>query len=317
MIHEETLRNFVTLARKQSELGIFEIKRPLYGKLRGEVLSLMNCPSEKFKVLKQTSKCTKQVQVTNNNGTLWYVAVGSRLLQKQFEVTECHSPELGDIVAVEDIYGTEVFITQEDKTKVFEYISGHLNESETILSPQMVFLSLTQISSFYKSELYDEKFLETRRNYLFSGEVYSAIRTGITGAIFQKSRMDWEEAAAGKIDFAQTIGIETLREIIDGSWIMRLIKSILKVLGYMSAVHMLRLILIYIMRCNGKNCSKSALTCIRCQKHGEICEEYDDSSSENESYTEEQNVHLNLNLNNQIASFSSYTPPPPYFTENI
>ena len=147
--------------------------------------------------------------------------------------------------------------------------------------------------------------------------LHSWVRTGITGLIFQKWRLDRKEAAAGKIDFAQTIGIETLIEIIYGSWIKRLIKSIIKVLGYMSAVHMLRLILIYIMRCNGKNCSKSALTCIRCQKHGEICEEYDDSSSENESYTEDQNVHLNLNLNNQIASFSSYTPPPPYFYENI
>ena len=285
-VAESNLRNFLTLARKQNELGIFEIKRPLYGKLRGEVLSLMNCPSEKLKVMKHTSKCTKQIQVTNKNGTLWYVAIGSRLLQKQFEVTECHPPELGDIVAVEDIYGNEVFITQEEDTKVFQHISGHLNESETILSPKLIFLSLTQISSFYQSGLYDEKFLEKRRNYLFSGEVYSAIRTGITGAIFPKSRMDWEEAASGKIDFAQAIGINTLREIIDGSWIIRFIKSILEVLGYMSAVHMLRLILIYMTSCNVKDCSRSTLTCIRFPKNEVVCDEYDDSSSDNDSHTQ-------------------------------
>ena len=45
---ESNLRNFLTLARKQNELGIFEIKRPLYAKLRGEVLSLMNCPEKKM-----------------------------------------------------------------------------------------------------------------------------------------------------------------------------------------------------------------------------------------------------------------------------
>ena len=297
-VAESNLRNFLTLAQKQNELGIFEIKRPLYAKLRGEVLSLMNCPEESLAVIKDTERCTKQVQVMKN-GTFLYVAVGSRLLQKQFEVTECREHELADIVYVHDKNGTEFFITQEETITIFENITGHINESETILSPQMVFKSLTQVSSFYESGLYDPKFLQKRQTYLFSGEVYGSIRTGITSAIFPRSTMDWEEAAFGNIDIAGLIGVENLREMFWGNGFVRFIKTTLEILGYLSAVHMLRLILIYIIKMKMKRITRAALICISCRSD-KICQDngsdYDSSSSDSDKDTDEQDVEMSLNL---------------------
>ena len=180
---------------------------------------------------------------------------------------------------------------------------GHLNGSETILSPQLVFKSLTQVSSFYQSGLYDPKFLEKRQTFLFSGEVYSAIRTGITTAIFPGSTMDWEQAAIGNIDIAHAIGIETLREMFWGNGFVRFIKTVLEILGYLSAVHMLRLILIFIIKLKMKRITRSALICITCME-----DNYKDNESDLDSCSETDTDELNVELTHY-----SYSPPPPYF----
>ena len=110
--------------------------------------------------------------------------------------------------------------------------------------------------------------------------------------------MDWEQAAIGNIDIAQAIGIETLREMFWGNGFVRFIKTVLEILGYLSAVHMLRLILIFIIKLKMKRITRSALICIN-DKDNER-----DLDSCSETDTDELNVEL---------THYSYSPPPPYF----
>lgn len=128
--------------------------------------------------------------------------------------------------------------------------------------------------------------------------------------------MDWEEAAFGNIDIAGLIGVENLREMFWGNGFVRFIKTTLEILGYLSAVHMLRLILIYIIKMKMKRITRAALICISCRSD-KICQDngsdYDSSSSDSDKDTDEQDVEMSLNLKNKI---SSYSPPPPYFVEN-
>ena len=80
-------RNFLLLAR-QNSLGIFEIERPYYGHLRGEVISVMKCQEKYLKVANFSGFCTKEVQVITSNGDhdekLMFVTLGSRILQETY-----------------------------------------------------------------------------------------------------------------------------------------------------------------------------------------------------------------------------------------
>ena len=66
-------------------MKLFEIERPLYGFIRGEIISVMNCTENTNKVLSTTDFCTEELQVDEGYGGTAYFNAGSNILKNEFE----------------------------------------------------------------------------------------------------------------------------------------------------------------------------------------------------------------------------------------
>ena len=63
---------------------------------------------------------TKEVQVLTDEG-LMFVSIGSRIYQEKYQKVECETKDFGDAFKVEDDVGTDIYISQEEQTHVYNY----------------------------------------------------------------------------------------------------------------------------------------------------------------------------------------------------
>ena len=233
-------KKFMTVSRKLPNLGVFEIQKPYFGKLRGEIISVMKCSKSRYKVRTNLSFCTKELQVEDNNGHNLYMAAGTNIIQEQFQKDDCLGEERGIVYEVINKQGFKKFIIQENE--IFEInISGNLMQTHSWTNKQLLFNDWLNINSFVDSGIYDEEYLARRNSYIFEGEIYEAIQTGISRSFVKKE--DWKAVATDTLDILGLLNHEELiLNIFGGSWLL-MIDDILKYLSYMSGLHTVYIII--------------------------------------------------------------------------
>ena len=228
-------RKFMTLSRKLPNLGVFEIQKPYFGKLRGEIVSVMKCPPKKYRVKTDLSYCTKELQVEDNTGNTYYMAAGTNVIQEQFQKDDCLGEESGIVYEVINKYGAKKFIVQEKEISEIK-ISGSLLQAISWTSKLLQFKDWININSFSDSGVYDEEYLARRNSYIFEGEIYEAIQTGIRRSFVNNE--DWKAVATDTLDILGLLNHEELiLNIFGGHWLL-MIDDILKYLSYLSGLHL-------------------------------------------------------------------------------
>ena len=238
-----SVKNFFALARRNPDLKLFEIDRPLYGLLRGEIISVMNCTERNLKILSTTDFCTEELQVDDGYGDTLFVNAGSNIVKKEFEKKECEQDGLGNIYKVQNRRSHEVFIHQESKVIEFDNVTATLADYVRYFLDEYQFSNLLDFISFGLSGIYDRAFLAARNSYIFSGERYRSAQVGITNAITHNNR-NWKQAADQQLDFMDYISPEELMELILGNKYLQWIYFLLQICGYIGGVTFLGSILL-------------------------------------------------------------------------
>ena len=162
-----TVKNFFALARRNPDVKLFEIDRPLYGFIRGEIISVLNCTEKNLKVLSTTDFCTEELQVDDGYGDTLFVNAGSNIVKKEFEKKLCEVDGLGNIYKVHNRRNQEKFIHQEGKVVEFENVTSTLVEYVGYFLDEFQFTNLFDFISFGLSGIYDRAFLAARNSYIF------------------------------------------------------------------------------------------------------------------------------------------------------
>ena len=248
-----TVKNFFALARRNPDVKLFEIDRPLYGIIRGEIISVLNCTEKNLKVLSTTDFCTEELQVDDGYGDTLFVNAGSNILKQEFEKKVCEVDGLGNIYKVHNRRNQEKFIHQEGKVVEFENVTSTLVDYVGYFLDEFQFTNLFDFISFGLSGIYDRAFLAARNRYIFSGERYRSAQVGITNAITNNNR-NWKQAADQQLDFIDYISAEKLLDIIIGNIYLQWIYYALQICGYIGGVTFLGSIL-------AKICKKKRISC--------------------------------------------------------
>ena len=229
------IQNFLDVASTQEELTLFEIKRPHYGVLRGEVVSVLMCQKETYEVLQKTEMCTKELQVITPTGVIKYVNDRTNILKNEFKIKQCSTNDLGKVYRVYDERSRIEYITQEEHISVFSHNIKNIEEYERYYSKNHEFDSILSYDSFANSGIYDEAYLNARNNLIFSGEQYSSADFGLTGS-FSNNNENWKEVASQGIDFTDYINPKKLYDMILDHPIMAVVRVILTVLSAIGGV---------------------------------------------------------------------------------
>ena len=223
-------------------MKLFEIERPLYGFIRGEIISVMNCTENTNKVLSTTDFCTEELQVDDGYGGTAYVNAGSNILKNEMEKKECEVDGLGNIYKVQNKKNEEIFIHQESKVIEFSKVTANLQDYVGYFLENFQFHDLLNYISFGHSGIYDAAFLTARNSYIFSGERYRSAQLGITNAITDNNRK-WKQAANQDIDLSEYISPDQLLDIIVGNFYLQWIYFVLQICGYIGGFAFLTQIL--------------------------------------------------------------------------
>ena len=129
---------------------------------------------------------------------LMFVSIGSRIYQETYQKVQCETKDFGDVFKVEDDVGTDIYISQEEQTHVYNYEPINIfsiNDTVHNSRQKLKFRALTDFDSFHTSGLYDAEFLDKRNQYLFRGEQYRSITSSITVSAFPQNPNEWGVAA--------------------------------------------------------------------------------------------------------------------------
>ena len=233
------IQNFFDVAIRQKQLKLFEIKRPHYGVLRGEVVSVLKCQKETYEVAEKTEMCTEELQVITPSGITKYVNDRTNILKNEFNIKQCDANELGNVYRVYDDRSRVEYITQEEHISVFSHKIKNIEEYERyIYSNNHEFESILSYDSFANSGIYDQAYLNARNKLIFSGEQYVSGVTGLTGS-FTNNNENWKEVASQDIDFTDYINPKKLYDMILDHPIMAVVRVILTILSAIGGVGMI------------------------------------------------------------------------------
>ena len=238
-----TVKNFLALARRNPDVKLFEIDRPLYGSIRGEIISVMDCTEKNLKVLSTTDFCTEELQVDDGYGDTLFVNSGSNIVKREFEKKLCEVDGLGNVYTVQDKQNQEKFIHQEAKVTEFKNVTGTLKNYVGYFLDEYQFTNLFDFTSFGLSGIYDSAFLAARNAYIFSGEKYRSAQTGILNALTHNNK-NWKDAANQHLNLIEYISSEQLLDLIVGNIYIQWIYSVLKFFGCIGGVCFLSDILV-------------------------------------------------------------------------
>ena len=237
------LKHFFALSRKIETFSLFQVQDNLFGKVRGDVLSILKCNQNQYEVLSKPNFCTNTIQVKAKNETL-YIEHGSRLVLESSQEVDCELE--GDIFEALDQRGKKVYLTQEESLQKYERVSGKLNETNLVSIGVDISSALTY-DSFDKSGLYDPTFLERRREYLFRGDQYYEMTRKVTRSFYHNSQ-DWKNQKNQNINFLDYISNNSLLDTVLGSFWIRAIKDFLGVVSYFSSAAFLLQCIWYIIK---------------------------------------------------------------------
>ena len=230
-----SIKNFFDTARRTPQLQLFEIERPLYGFMRGDVISVMNCTEMKLKVIEETEFCTVELQVENDVGDTLYVNPGSNILKEEFEKKDCELEGLGNVYLVYNSNNEEVHIYQESKILLFPHVTGSLRDYIGIFLQKFSFSSLFDYASFALSGVYDSVIVKARNNYILGGEKYFSAQVGIVNTITHNNK-NWKNAANQNLDLLDYISPDHLMDLIVGNIYLQWIYFFLQICGYAGGV---------------------------------------------------------------------------------
>ena len=230
-----SIKNFLNMARRTPHLQLFEVQRPLYAVMRGDVISVMKCTEMKMKVKEETEFCTVELQVEDEFGQTLFVNPGSNIVKEEFEKKECEMEGLGNIYLVYNRNNEEVHIYQESRIMMFQHVTGTLRDYIDYFLDKISFANLLDYASFALSGIYDNVIVNARNNFILGGEKYFSAQVGLVNTITHNNR-NWKSAANQKIDLLDYISPDQIMDLIVGNIYLQWIYFFLQICGYAGGV---------------------------------------------------------------------------------
>ena len=204
--------------------------------MRGEIFSLIRCEAKNYTVIEKTEFCTKELAVTQNNKT-FYIQYGNRVVQPYFQKIDCEGEGLGDIIKACKDNGTSVYIMQQEKVTEFHEKINSIEDEPVLTRAPIDLDNQLNFNSFNESGIYDPSFIKAKNGWLLRGEQYAAMEHGITTSFVRIN--DWEDTAKKGIQFFDLIEENALITFLYGDWVWRCMIEFLRILGYISGLHLL------------------------------------------------------------------------------
>ena len=186
--------------------------------------------------MQEVKHCTKELVVSRNNRT-YYLQYGSRVVQDYYQRVDCELEDLGNIIQAKKMDGTSIYIMQQETVREFSGEMHFLAEEPLLMKTPLKLDSVLDYASFNTSGLYDNAFLEAKKNWLFRGEMYAAMEHGVTTSFVQST--NWREAAENEIKLFDFIETNALITFLFGGYYWRLMIQFLQIQGYLSGLKML------------------------------------------------------------------------------
>ena len=101
-----------------------------------------------------------------------------------------------DVFEAQDSSNRNFYFKQQGQVEEFQLVHGSISD---LFSSLTISIGFMDYDSFSQSGLYDEEFLEARRQAIFLGEAQRSMSRGLTMTFFP-SATSWRSAADGNID---------------------------------------------------------------------------------------------------------------------
>ena len=115
--------------------------------------------------MQEVKHCTKELVVSRNNRT-YYLQYGSRVVQDYYQRVDCELEDLGNIIQAKKMDGTSIYIMQQETVREFSGEMHFLAEEPLLMKTPLKLDSVLDYASFNTSGLYDNAFLEAKKNWL-------------------------------------------------------------------------------------------------------------------------------------------------------
>ena len=126
---------------------------------------------------------------------------------------------------------------QQKRVTEFHENINSIEDEPLLTRAPITFDSQLKFNSFNESGIYDPSFIKAKNGWLLRGEQYAAMEHGITTSFVKTN--DWEETAKNGINVFDFIEESALIRFIYGAWFWRCMIEFLKILGYISGLHLL------------------------------------------------------------------------------
>ena len=188
---------------------LIQLNNDYFGRIRGEILSVLKCPQKMFLVVTKRNNCSAELEVVDKTGDTYFINPHSRLVQKTKTHVKCQAATLGNVYKVQN-GGNFVYITQNKNVSVFQGSVKSLHGTQIFLADEK--LSISNLS-FSGLGLYDDFYLKERNKYIFEATTYKSMQSGITMFI-NNGKESEEDILSGNLNFLDMVNYDELLGVI-------------------------------------------------------------------------------------------------------